>query len=179
MTVDAEKVMQDEIVIQALRTELDKRTRTIEKMLEQREEEAREVESLRKDLSVKQSRVEQLEGERDRSSREFWKQMEEMQDEFTIKLERITVSLRKPFLSISLFLFLFLFLSISLFLFLPLSLSLSLSFSFSRGFLSLLSLHWSFSLGLQAARRLRRIQTPKPELHALVDRLRVRRRSMF
>ena len=165
MTVDAEKVMQDEIVIQALRTELDKRTRTIEKMLEQREEEAREVESLRKDLSVKQSRVEQLEGERDRSSREFWKQMEEMQDEFTVKLERITVSLRKPFLSISLFLFL------------PLSLSLSLSFS--RGFLSLLSLHWSFSLGLQAARRLRRIQTPKPELHALVDRLRVRRRSMF
>jgi len=165
MTVDAEKVMQDEIVIQALRTELDKRTRTIEKMLEQREEEAREVESLRKDLSVKQSRVEQLEGERDRSSREFWKQMEEMQDEFTIKLERITVSLRKPFISISLFLFL------------PLSLSLSLSFS--RGFLSLLSLHWSFTLGLQAARRLRRIQTPKPELHALVDRLRVRRRSMF
>jgi len=163
MTVDAEKVMQDEIVIQALRTELDKRTRTIEKMLEQREEEAREVESLRKDLSVKQSRVEQLEGERDRSSREFWKQMEEMQDEFTIKLERITVSLRKPFISISLFLFL----------------PLSLSFSFTRGFWSLLSLHWSFALGLLAARRLCRIQTPKPELRALVDRLRVRRRSMF
>jgi hypothetical protein len=87
---EASRGEQNEIMIQALRAEVDKRSRTIEAMVAQKLQDDEAMTSLKQELAFKHSRVERLEDERERMSSQYVRQFEEINSQAHRNLDLVT-----------------------------------------------------------------------------------------
>jgi chromosome segregation ATPase len=82
-------------MVQALRSEVDKRSRTIEAMVAQKLQDDEAMTTLKQELAFKQSRIERLEEERERMSSQYVRQMEEINSQAHRNLDLVTIDMQQ------------------------------------------------------------------------------------